>query len=58
MGISKPTEEAELSSENSIYVSDPLVRLVVRQEFALDPTALLDQIKKLRRYVDRTCPAS
>ena len=53
MGITKPTEEAAIASANSMYVSDPLVRLVARQEFALDPTALLDQIKKLRRDVDR-----
>ena len=53
MGITNPTEEAEIASVNSIYVSDPLVRLVTRQEFALDPAALLAQIKTLRRDVDK-----
>ena len=53
MGIVKPTELSAIASVNSLYVSEPLVRLVKRQEFALDPEDLLDRIKILRNEVDK-----
>ena len=53
MGITKPTEECLIASTNSIFISMPLVRLVQRQEFELDPTALLDKVRDLRKVVDR-----
>ena len=53
MGITKPTEECMVANANSIYVSRPLVRLVMRQEFELCPQELMDQIKRLRANVDR-----
>ena len=37
----------------TLYVSAPLVRLVKRQEFELEPSELLAQIKSLRKDVDR-----
>jgi hypothetical protein len=40
MGITKPTEECLNANSNSVYVSTPLVRLVKRQEFELDPSDL------------------
>ena len=48
MGITKPTEECLIANTNSQYVSAPLVRLVKRQEFELEPSELLSQIKNLR----------
>ena len=53
LGIVKPTELSAIASVNSLYVSEPLVRLVKRQEFALDPEDLLDRIKILRNEVDK-----
>jgi hypothetical protein len=53
MGISKPTDESVIANTNSVYVSEPLVRLVKRQEFTLDPIDLAGQIKCLRGDVDR-----
>ena len=42
-----------LSPTPSVYVSEPLVRLVKRQEFGLDPSELLDRIKILRSEIDK-----
>ena len=53
MGITKPTDECLISNTNSVYVSEPLVRLVKRQEFGLDPSELLDRIKILRSEIDK-----
>ena len=53
MGITKPTEECLIANTNSIYVSMPLVKLVQRQEFELEPSDLLEKIKGLRTIVDR-----
>ena len=53
MGITKPTEECIVANANSMYVSRPLVRLVMQQEFELCPQELMDQIKRLRANVDR-----
>ena len=43
MGITKPTDECLIANTNSVYVSAPLVRLVKRQEFELDPIGLLGE---------------
>ena len=53
MGITKPTDECLIANTNSQYVSAPLVRLVKRQEFELEPSELLAQIKSLRSDVDK-----
>ncbi len=53
MGITKPTDESLVSHTNSEYVSAPLVRLVKRQEFELDPADLSEQLKNLRSDVDK-----
>ena len=54
MGITKPTELNIIAGTNSIYISKPLVRLIKRQEFALDPNDLLNRVKLLRNVVDKT----
>jgi hypothetical protein len=53
MGITKPIDECLVSHTNSEYVSAPLVRLVKRQEFELDPFDLSEQLKSLRSDVDK-----
>jgi hypothetical protein len=53
LGITKPTDECLIANTNSMYVSAPLVRLVKRQEFELEPSELLAQIKSLRVDVDK-----
>jgi len=55
MGIMNPTELNEIASTNSMYISEPLVRRVQRQEFALDPYALQKIVKELRKEVDKGC---
>src|SRR6185437_1154750 len=52
MGILKPIDDCLVCHNNSVYVSEPLVRLVQRQEFEFDPTELSDEVKKLRYDVD------
>ena len=51
MGIINPTELNIIASTNSLFISEPLVRLIERQEFSLDPDALLEQVKVLRNRV-------
>jgi hypothetical protein len=41
-----------IANTKSVYVSAPLVRLVKRQEFELEPSELSSQIKSLRNDVD------
>jgi Reverse transcriptase (RNA-dependent DNA polymerase) len=53
MGLFKPTEECLISSTNSICISAPLVRLIQRQIFELDPRELAEETKKLMIDVDR-----
>ena len=45
LGVYKPTIECLISSTNSAYISDPLVRLIKRQVFDFDPRELADQMK-------------
>jgi hypothetical protein len=52
MGIVKPTEQCLITHTNSVYVCEPLVRLVQRQEFEFNPADLFAEIKKLRGDVD------
>ena len=53
MGICKPTEECLLSNKNSIYISAPLVRLIEKQEYDLDPRELAAEMKRLRSDIDK-----
>jgi hypothetical protein len=53
MGIYKPVEECQISSVNSAYISDPLVRLIQRQAFDFDPRELAGEMKSLRAEVDK-----
>jgi len=53
MGIFKPVEECQISSTNSPYISAPLVRLIQRQTFEFDPRELAEEMKTLRKDVDR-----
>ena len=53
MGIYKPAEECLISNTNSVYISDPLVRLIQRQVFDFDPRELADEMKTLRTDVDK-----
>jgi hypothetical protein len=52
LGLFQPTEACKASHENSLLVSAPLVRLILRQEAELDPAALSDEIKAIRKQVD------
>ena len=53
LGICKPTEQCIISHTNSLYVSEPLVRLVQCQVLEFEPAALSDEIKTLRYDVDK-----
>ena len=53
MGIYKPADECLISNTNSVYISDPLVRLIQRQVFDFDPRELADEMKALRNDVYR-----
>ena len=52
MGINKPTETCLVSSANSAFISEPLVRLIQRQMFDFEPRELADDMKALRAQVD------
>jgi hypothetical protein len=54
MGIFNPTEESTLAFSNSMLVSGPLVRLLLRQESDLDPGELSEEVKILRAQIDCT----
>jgi len=51
-GLYKPTEECQLAHDNSLLISLPLVRLISRQEAELDPKAVMDETKAIRRQID------
>ena len=53
MGITKPTEENKIANTNSLFVREPLLRLVMHQEFEFEPTDILRDVKELRKVVDR-----
>jgi hypothetical protein len=57
MGIYKPVDECQISSANSPYISAPLVRLIQRQAFDFDPRELAEEMKALRKDVDRESDA-
>jgi len=52
LGLYKPTEECQLAHDNSLLISLPLVRLISRQEAELDPKAIMDETKAIRRQID------
>ena len=53
MGLVNPTEGCLNSHSNSEYVTEPLVRLMLKQESLLEPMVLLDEVKLLRKDVDK-----
>ena len=52
LGISKPHVNSDFAHENSKKLSAPLIRLVLRQEFELDPCEIVDEVKHLRMQID------
>jgi hypothetical protein len=52
LGLFKPTEECRVSSASSIFISAPLVRLIKRQTFELDPRELADEMSTLMGNID------
>ena len=52
LGLFKPTEECRVSSASSIIISAPLVRLIKRQTFELDPRELADEMRTLMGNID------
>ena len=52
MGINNPTEVCKASSANSAFITQPLVKLIQRQEFEFDPRELASEMKLLRAQVD------
>ena len=57
MGIFKPTDECLISSTNSAFISAPLVRLIIKQEYQLDPRELAEEMKNLRAEIDKQTDA-
>ena len=53
LGIYKPTEECLISSINSAYISDPLVKLIKRQVFDFSPRQLAEDMKWFRAEVHK-----
>ena len=58
LGIPSPCDGAQTSHINSLYISAPIVKLILRQEAELDARALLDEIKTLRYIVDKQAEES
>ena len=52
LGIANPVDTAHKSHINSMFVSEPIVKLILHQESELDPRELLDEIKMLCFIVD------
>jgi hypothetical protein len=52
LGIFDPTKESTTSHKNSLFLSEPLVHLVIRQTGVLDPHELQDEIKNLRAQIE------
>ena len=51
------TDECLISSTNSAFISAPLVRLILKQEYQLDPRALAEEMKNLRAEIDKQTDA-
>ena len=52
MGILDPTLECDFSHSNSLLISAPLVRLILRQESDFDPVELEISTKEIRKHID------
>jgi hypothetical protein len=52
LGISLPQVETINAHENSMRVSAPLVRLILRQELELDPKEIASQVLSVRSQID------
>jgi hypothetical protein len=58
MGILNPTAESDLAHANSMQISQPLVRLILRQESDFDPLELEPSVKDIRKQIDKQCDHS
>jgi len=55
MGILDPTLECDFAHANSLLISAPLVRLILRQESDFDPVELEISTKEIRKHIDKLC---
>ena len=53
MGILNPTVECASAHENSMLISQPLIRLILRQETDFDPNELETAVKEIRKDIDK-----
>ena len=53
LGIPNPVNATHIAHVNSKFISMPLVKLILKQEFELDPRELSDETKMLRFIVDQ-----
>ena len=58
MGILNPTAESDFAHANSLQISLPLVRLILRQESEFDPRELETSVKEIRKEIDKRCDDS
>ena len=58
MGILNPTAESDLAHANSMQISQPLVRLILRQESDFEPLELETSVKDIRKQIDKQCDHS
>jgi len=52
MGILDPTAESDHAHGNSLQISQPLVRLILRQEADFDPGELETSVREIRKQID------
>ncbi len=52
MGIFVPSEECVSAFKNSVTVSEPLVRLILKQDSVFDPSEIAEEVKTLRAKLD------
>jgi len=53
LGVTNPTESCKAAHDNSLFVSEPLVALIVAQRSEFDPKDLRDEVSELRKQVDK-----
>ena len=53
MGILNPTVECVFAHSNSNLITQPLLRLILRQETDFDPTELETAVKDIRKDIDK-----
>ena len=55
MGILNPAAESNFAHANSLQISQPLVRLILRQESEFDPRELETSVREIRKQIDKQC---